>query len=74
MSFDVAGGQLFGLVGPSGSGKSTLLRAINRLWEPAPGRIFLDGVDVTAFDMQRLRRRVGMVFQSPNLFDGEFRV
>ncbi|GJP42711.1 hypothetical protein CLOM_g2249 [Closterium sp. NIES-68] len=70
VSLDVAAGQLFGLIGPSGSGKSTLLRAINRLWEPERGRIFVDGRDVTGMDVQQLRRRVGMVFQSPHLFPG----
>ncbi|CAI5520481.1 unnamed protein product [Closterium sp. Naga37s-1] len=66
----VARGQLFGLIGPSGSGKSTLLRAINRLWEPARGTVWVDGCDVTTMDVQQLRRRVGMVFQSPHLFPG----
>ncbi|CAI5483071.1 unnamed protein product [Closterium sp. Yama58-4] len=66
----VARGQLFGLIGPSGSGKSTLLRAINRLWEPTRGTVWVDGCDVTTMDVQQLRRRVGMVFQSPHLFPG----
>ncbi|CAI5530041.1 unnamed protein product [Closterium sp. Naga37s-1] len=66
----VAPGELFGLIGPSGSGKSTLLRAINRLWEPARGTVWVDGCDVTTMDVQQLRRRVGMVFQSPHLFPG----
>ncbi|CAI7916922.1 unnamed protein product [Closterium sp. NIES-53] len=66
----VARGELFGLIGPSGSGKSTLLRAINRLWEPTRGTVWVDGCDVTTMDVQQLRRRVGMVFQSPHLFPG----
>ena len=58
------------LIGSSGSGKSTLLRCVNLLEPVDDGRILLGGVDVTepGFDEDRLRRRVGMVFQSFNLF------
>ncbi|CAN6215790.1 unnamed protein product [Urochloa humidicola] len=59
-----------GIIGPSGSGKSTLLRALNRLWEPAPGAVFLDGADICGLDVRALRRRVGMLFQQPAMFDG----
>eukprot|EP00897_Mesotaenium_endlicherianum_P010883 jgi/Mesen1/9823/ME000007S09890 len=70
VSFDVLPGELFGLIGPSGSGKSTVLRALNRLWEPPRGTVFLEGRDITQEDVIRLRRRVGMVFQYPYLFEG----
>jgi polar amino acid transport system ATP-binding protein len=56
------------VIGPSGSGKSTMLRCVNRLEEPTSGRVVLDGVDMTAEDPDKLRRRVGMVFQHFNLF------
>jgi ABC-type multidrug transport system fused ATPase/permease subunit len=59
-----------GVIGPSGSGKSTLLRALNRLWEPAPGAVLLDGADICAIDVLTLRRKVGMLFQLPAMFDG----
>ncbi|AQK66619.1 Phosphate import ATP-binding protein pstB 1 [Zea mays] len=59
-----------GVIGPSGSGKSTLLRALNRLWEPAPGAVLLDGADICALDVLALRRKVGMLFQLPAMFDG----
>uniref|UniRef100_K3XYV7 ABC transporter domain-containing protein n=1 Tax=Setaria italica TaxID=4555 RepID=K3XYV7_SETIT len=59
-----------GVIGPSGSGKSTLLRALNRLWEPAPGAVLLDGADIRGIDVLALRRRVGMLFQLPAMFDG----
>jgi ABC-type multidrug transport system fused ATPase/permease subunit len=59
-----------GIIGPSGSGKSTLLRALNRLWEPAPGAVLLDGADIRGLDVLALRRRVGMLFQLPAMFDG----
>ncbi|WP_144763103.1 amino acid ABC transporter ATP-binding protein [Curtobacterium sp. 9128] len=56
------------IIGPSGSGKSTLLRCVNRLEEPTAGTILLDGDDMTTGDPDRLRSRVGMVFQHFNLF------
>ena len=58
------------LIGSSGSGKSTLLRCVNLLEPVDDGRILLGGVEVTepGFDEDHLRRRVGMVFQSFNLF------
>ena len=69
---DVPRGVVMGLIGPSGSGKSTLLRALNRLWEPAPGAVFLDGADVCGLDVRALRRKVGMLFQQPAMFDGTY--
>src|SRR5262249_19178564 len=58
------------VVGPSGAGKSTLLRCCNRLEEPSAGSIRVDGVDITArsTDINAVRRRIGMVFQSFNLY------
>jgi putative ABC transport system ATP-binding protein len=61
------------VVGPSGAGKTTLLRCLNRLEEPTRGRVLLDGEDVRRLDPRRLRRRVGMVFQTPVLFEGDVR-
>src|SRR6266849_5951051 len=62
--------QLVFIIGPSGSGKSTLLRCCNRLEEPTAGTIRVDGVDVMArsTDINVVRRRIGMVFQSFNLY------
>lgn len=70
VSFDAPARQITSLIGPSGSGKSTLLRCLNRLWEPPPGAVFLDGEDITRLDVLALRRRVGMLFQSAALFEG----
>lgn len=63
-------GEVVVLIGPSGSGKSTLLRCLNRLEAPTSGKILIDGVELTAEakQLRMLRRRVGMVFQSFNLF------
>ncbi|KAJ1260638.1 hypothetical protein BS78_10G248200 [Paspalum vaginatum] len=70
VDLDVPRGVVMGVIGPSGSGKSTLLRALNRLWEPAPGTVQLDGADICGVDVLALRRRVGMLFQLPAMFDG----
>jgi polar amino acid transport system ATP-binding protein len=63
-------GEAVVIVGSSGSGKSTCLRCINRLEEPTSGRIVIGGHEVTGknVDLNALRRRIGMVFQSINLY------
>ena len=66
-------GRTTALVGPSGAGKSTLLRCLNRLEEPAAGRVLFEGRDIRDLDPRQLRRRVGMVFQTPVLFAGDVR-
>ncbi len=58
------------LVGPSGGGKSSLLRCLNRLTEPPPNTVFIDGQEIAAMNVINLRQQVGMVFQSPALFPG----
>ena len=58
------------VVGPSGSGKSSLLRCLNRLEEPAGGRVLIEGRDVREVDPIALRKKVGMIFQTPVLFEG----
>ncbi|XP_010929292.1 protein STAR1 isoform X1 [Elaeis guineensis] len=70
VNLDIPEGAIVGVIGPSGSGKSTLLRSLNRLWEPSPGAVFLDGQDICGLDVISLRRKVGMLFQLPALFDG----
>ena len=65
----VPAGRITSVVGPSGAGKSTLLRAINRLIEPTAGEVYLDGIPTSQMDPLVLRRRVGMVFQLPVLFE-----
>jgi polar amino acid transport system ATP-binding protein len=66
----VTAGEVVCLIGPSGSGKSTLLRCVNRLEEPTAGRILIDGEDIggSECDLDRVRTRIGMVFQHFNLF------
>lgn len=63
-------GDVISIIGPSGSGKSTFLRTINMLETPSSGRILYNGEDITAkgYPLDKLRRKVGMVFQQFNLF------
>jgi polar amino acid transport system ATP-binding protein len=69
VSLDVQKGEVLVIVGPSGSGKSTLLRCINRLEEYEAGKIIVDGIHLdSAENINAVRREVGMVFQSFNLF------
>lgn len=72
ITVDIPKGVIVGVIGPSGSGKSTLLRALNRLWEPPSSSVFLDGHDISHLDVLSLRRKVGMLFQLPALFQGRF--
>ena len=68
VDIDVPAGTTAAVIGPSGSGKSTLLRTLNRLYEPDRGDILLDGRSVLEDNPDRLRQRIGMVFQHFNLF------
>ena len=70
VSFDVAKGECVCIIGPSGSGKSTILRCINALAPLNSGSIVVDGIEVNdpKLDKLALRRKVGIVFQSYNLF------
>ncbi|MEN2423530.1 amino acid ABC transporter ATP-binding protein [Streptomyces rimosus] len=70
IDFSVERGEVVCVIGPSGSGKSTLLRCVNLLEEPTAGRVTVAGTEVTDpdVDIDRVRRRIGMVFQSFNLF------
>jgi len=69
LDLDIARGEVVVIVGPSGSGKSTLLRCINRLETYEKGKIVVDGIPLdSARNINAVRREVGMVFQSFNLF------
>jgi putative ABC transport system ATP-binding protein len=70
VSVQVRTGEVMALVGPSGAGKSSFLRLLNRLDEPTGGTVRLDGRDYRELEPRDLRRRVGMVMQSANLFPG----
>ncbi|MCW2864481.1 MAG: Polar amino acid transport system ATP-binding protein [Actinoallomurus sp.] len=66
----VSRGEVVVIIGPSGGGKSTLLRCVNLLDPVTAGQVFLEGEDITrpGVDLNRIRRRIGMVFQQFNLF------
>jgi polar amino acid transport system ATP-binding protein len=70
IDFHVGTGQVVCVIGPSGSGKSTLLRCVNLLEIPTSGKIFIEGDEITDpdADVDKLRSRIGMVFQQFNLF------
>jgi ABC-type multidrug transport system fused ATPase/permease subunit len=63
VSFHVRPGQKLALVGENGSGKTTLIKLLTRLYEPTSGRIVLDGTALHEWDLDALRRRVGVIFQ-----------
>ncbi|MFG3556908.1 amino acid ABC transporter ATP-binding protein [Micromonospora sp. NPDC047557] len=70
IDFEVGQGEVVCVIGPSGSGKSTLLRCVDLLEEPTAGTIWVNGVEMTDPDVEidAVRRGIGMVFQSFNLF------
>ena len=70
VNVNIEEGEIVSIIGPSGTSKSTLLRCINRLETPTSGSIIVDGTDVCApgADLPAVRRKMGMVFQSFNLF------
>lgn len=71
INFGVKKGEVVSIIGSSGSGKSTMLRCINLLETPTDGKILFHGSDISSksFNIRRYRAKVGMVFQSFNLFD-----
>ena len=70
VSAEIRDGDVISVIGPSGTGKSTLLRCINQLEKPTSGKVWLDGTEITdpKCDINKIRRKMGMVFQSFNLF------
>lgn len=70
VSFEVAKGEIFGIIGLSGAGKSTLVRCLNLLEKPDEGKVIVNGKDLLDLDERKLReerRKIGMIFQSFNL-------
>ena len=69
ISFNVAAGEVVGMVGSSGSGKSTIAKLMQRLYLPESGRVMIDGIDLAMVDPAWLRRQIGVVLQENVLFN-----
>jgi ABC-type multidrug transport system fused ATPase/permease subunit len=70
ISFDARAGQRVAIVGPTGAGKTTLISLLPRFYDPARGRILLDGTDLRKLTLRSLRRQISIVLQEPLLFSG----
>ena len=70
IDFKVPGGKMYAVVGPSGSGKSTVVNMIPRLYDVTAGKVTIAGVDVRDFDLEYLRKNIGVVTQETYLFNG----
>jgi ATP-binding cassette, subfamily B, bacterial len=73
VSFLAQPGEMIALVGPSGAGKTTAVSLIMRLHRPCEGRILIDGVNIAAYDLRSLRRRIGVVSQETMAISGSIR-
>jgi ATP-binding cassette subfamily B protein len=70
LNLDIKPGEMIGVVGPSGAGKTTLVNLICRFYDTTRGTIRIDGVDIRELSMEEIRRQIGMVLQTPFLFQG----
>ncbi|MEH7342965.1 ABC transporter ATP-binding protein [Bacillus sp. JJ1532] len=70
LSFEAKRGETVALVGHTGSGKSSIMNLLFRFYDPSKGKIYIDGVDITAVPRQTIREHMGIVLQDPYLFTG----
>ena len=73
VSLDIPAGATVAIVGPSGAGKTTLASLLLRFWDPQPGHVLIDGVDLRDFELDHLRRRISLVSQDTYLFNDTLR-
>jgi len=73
VNFTIEPGQVVGIVGPTGSGKSTVVSLLPRFYDPARGRVLIDGIDICTCTLASLRSKVGFVLQETVLFRGSIR-
>jgi ATP-binding cassette subfamily B protein len=73
LNLTIPAGATVAIVGESGCGKSTLLKLLMRFYDPTEGQVLVDGVDLRDFDLESLRRQVGIVSQEPFIFNGTLR-
>jgi len=74
VSFEIASGDIYGVIGYSGAGKSTLIRMVNALEKPTSGKIFVEDKDIgslSAKELRSLRKGIGMIFQQFNLLESK---
>ncbi len=69
LSFRLGAGEVLALVGENGAGKTTIVKLLTRLYDPTEGRILLDGHPLSAYDLDALRARIGVIFQDFVRFD-----
>jgi ATP-binding cassette subfamily B protein len=72
LSFTIRPGERVALVGENGAGKTTLTKLIARLYDPSEGRVLLDGVDLREYDLEQVRRAIGVIFQDFVRYDMRF--
>ena len=73
ITLDIAPGEFVAIIGRTGCGKTSLVHLVPRFYDPAKGRVFIDGVDAREYDLEALRANIGIVLQNNRLFSGTIR-
>ena len=70
VSFEIEPGSKFAIIGRTGSGKSTVVQLLQRLYDPVDGKVMIDKIKVSDYNLKYLRQEIGIVSQEPVLFSG----